>query len=349
MKILIPFIITVAVGCATHAQPQAEIIVSPNQDAVIIAQAPEALPSPASVPKPPAAPKPAKVMSLRAEPGWGMAGVSFGKGGSRSTRTLVIPQGDFSPEKLADAEEDLNVMALILEKAVEQRSDDKKAMGIDILTGSSSGMKNLLIEGHGAIFFLKTRIALLPPPTPKKEEAKTKESTTTSEWDEAREQLYGPSDIEKHVHNAFRQATMSFNSSEEYDKDKVQRLKDSLTDALKSASNIRNLKGDQTVTVVVTTSSPSLYVHEVRNVIEETRRGGSGGSGGSGSSGRSGGEGGRGGGNRVYVGKSSPEDHIETRSGSRLLIQAKKSDIDSYAKGKLTSDAFRDKAKIQIY
>ena len=339
MKILIPFIITVAVGCATHAQPQAEIIVSPNQDAVIIAQAPEALPSPASVPKPPAAPKPAKVMSLRAEAGWGLP---FGKGGSRSTRTLVIPQGDFSAEKLADAEEDLNVMALILEKAVEQRSDDKKAMGIDILTGSSSGMKNLLIEGHGAIFFLKTKIALLPPPAPKKEDAKAKESSTTSEWDEARQQLYGPSDIEKHVHNAFRQATLSFNSSEEYDKDKVQRLKDSLTDALKSASNIRNLKGDQTVTVVVTSSSSSLYVHEVRNVIEETR-------GGSGGGGRAGGEGGRGGGgSRIYV-KDVPEDRVESRSGSRLLIQAKKSDIDSFAKGKLTSDAFRDKAKIQIY
>jgi len=143
------------------------------------------------------------------------------------------------------------------------------------------------------------------------------------------------------VHNAFRQATLSFSSSEEYDKDKVQRLKDSLTDALKSASNIRNLKGDQTVTVVVTTSSPSLYVHEVRNVIErEAGRGGEGG--------RGGGEGGRGG-NRVYVGQSAPGDHIENRSASRLLIQAKKSDIDSFAKGKLTSDAFRDKTKIQIY
>ena len=307
---------------------------------MIIAQAPEALPSPTTVPKPPSAPKPAKALTLSAAPAWGLP---FGKGGSRSSRTLVIPQGDFSPEKLADAEEDLNVMALILEKAVEQRTDDKKAMGIDLLTSSSSGMKNLLIEGHGAIFFLKTKIALLPPPTPKKEETKTKESTT-SEWDEARQQLYGPSDIEKHVQNVVRHATLNFSSSEEYDADKVQRLKDSLTDALKSASNIRNLKGDETVTVVVTSSSSSLYVHEVRNVIEETRRGGSGGSS---SSGRSGGEGGRGG-SRIYV-KDVPEDRVESRSASRLLLQAKKSDIDSFAKGKLTSDAFRDKVKIQIY
>jgi hypothetical protein len=334
MKTLILFIVTVAVGCATHAQPKATIAFAPSsdEDVLVIAQAPEGLPAPASVPKPPSAPKPPKALALRAEPGWGLP---FGKG-SRNSRTLVIPQGEFSLEKLGEAEEDLNVMALILEKAVEQRSDDKRAMGIDLLTSSSSGIKNLLIEGHGAIFFLKTKIALLPPPTPKKEETKTKESSTTSEWDEARQQLYGPSDIERHVQNAVRHATMSFSSSEEYDKDKVQRLKDSLTDALKSASNIRHLKGDQTVTVVVTTSNSSMYVHEVRSVIEETRR----------AEGR-GGEGGRGGG-RIYV-KDVPEDRVENRSASRLLLQAKKSDIDSFAKGKLTSDAFRDKVKIQIY
>jgi hypothetical protein len=49
------------------------------------------------------------------------------------------------------------------------------------------------------------------------------------------------------------------------------------------------------------------------------------------------------------VGKSAPEEHVETRSGSRLVLQAKKSDIDSFAKGKLASDAFREKVKIQIY
>jgi hypothetical protein len=332
MKTLIPLIVTVAVGCVTHAQPKtaAPVPAPPlEEDIFIVAQAPEALAALEAAPKPPGAPKPPKALNLRAEPVWGAA---FGKGSSRSARTLVIPQGDLSPEKLADAEEDLNVMALILEKAVEQRSDDKRAMGIDILTGSSSGIKNLLIEGHGALFVLKTKIALLPPPTPKKEETKAKESTT-SEWDEAREQLYGPSDIEKHVRKAIGHATMSFSRTEEYDKDKVEKLKDSLVEALKSASNIRHLKGDQTVTVVVNSSSSSFYVHEVRNVIEETRGGG--------------GEGGRGG--RVYVGKNGPEEHIETRSGSRLILQAKKSDIDAYAKGKLNSEAFREKVRIHIY
>jgi hypothetical protein len=207
---------------------------------------------------------------VRAEPGWGLQNSFFKGGSSRGSRTLVIPQGDFSPEKLADAEEDLNVMALILEKAVEQRSDDeKRALGIDIMTSSSSGVKNLLIEGHGAVFMLKTKTALLPPPTPKKEEeAKGKESAS-SEWEEAREQLYGPSDIDKHVRKVLKEATMHLGRTEEYDKDKVERLKTSLIEGLKSASNIRHLKGDQTVTVVVTSSSSSMYVREVRDLITE--------------------------------------------------------------------------------
>ena len=336
MKTLIPFIVTVAIGCASHAQTRFALPVPPpplEEDVLIVAQAP----APAAAPKPPAAPK---AISVRAEPVWGLQN-SFLKGGSRSSRTLVIPQGDFSTEKLADAEEDLNVMALLLEKAVEQRSDDeKKVLGIDVWSSSSSGVKNLLIEGHGAVFMLKTKIALLPPPAPKKEdEAKAKEQTN-SEWEEAREQLYGPSDIDKHVRKVVKEATMHLGRPEEYDKDKVERLKNSLIEGLKSASNIRHLKGDQTVTVVVTSSSSSMYVREVRDLIlDETGRGGARAGSGSGGHGSA----------RVYVGESGPRDHVEARSGSRMMLQGKKSDIDSYAKDKLTTDAFREKVKIQIY
>lgn len=345
MKTLIPLVVTtIAAACISRAEPKFEIpLLPPPSDEThalqlftqnllrleqMLAQAPApaALPSPAAAPAPPAAPR-----TIRAEANWGVPGP---KGGPRSSRTFVIPQGDLSPEKLAEAEEDLEVMALILEKSVERRTGVDKYMGIE-LTGSSSGIKNLLVEGHGAIFMLKTKIALLPPPAPKKEETKAKEPVN-SEWEEARDELYGPSDIEKHVQKVLKHATMSFSRAEEYDKDKVQALKDSLTDALKSASNIRRLKDDHTVTVVVTSSSPSFHIHEVRDVIDEVGRGGGGGGGG----GRAGA--------RVYA-KGDFQDRLETRSSSRLLLQAKKSDIDACAKGKLTSDAFREKVRIQIY
>jgi len=218
-------------------------------------------------------------------------------------------------------------MTVILEKAVEPRNDDegKKAMGIDIFS-SSSGIRNVLIEGHGAIFTVKTKIALLPPPEPKKEETKTKE-TTSSEWEEAREHLYGrgrSSDIEREIKRAFEKVHTSFSSGEEYDENKLQRLKDSLVEGLKSASNIRHLSGDQTVTVVVLSSSS---INEVRKIVAESGRGG----------------------DRRSVYAKAERESSDSRSGSRMMLQANKADIDAYAKGDLTSDAFRQKVKIQIY
>jgi hypothetical protein len=344
MKILIPFIVTVAIGCASHAQPKFAPVPPPppsDEDSLFLAQAPaapKALPAPATLPLPPTEPIKAHAEAVRAQVaavkahGDAVAPFKLGAPGSSSRRTLVIPKGEPNPQMLADAEEDLNVMTLILEKALEQRSEDegKKALGIDIFS-SSSGIRNVLIEGHGAIFTLKTKIALVPPPEPKKEEGKIKD-TTSSEWDEARQQLYGPSDIEKEIHNAWGKVRMSFNAAEEYDEKKVQRLKDSLIEALKSASNIRNLSGDQTVTVVVFGSSP---VGEVRKIV--TSEGGGGYGGGATVTSR----------RNVYA--KADREIIESRSGSRLMLQAKKSDIDSYGKGNLTTDAFRDKVKIQIY
>src|SRR4051812_42414592 len=99
---------------------------------------------------------------------------------ARMGRALFVPKEDADPETLANAEEDLNIMMLILEKAVAQRADDdNKKMGIDLfMGGSSSTPRSLLIEGYGAMFMLRTRLALTPPPKSKTEN-KQKESATS--------------------------------------------------------------------------------------------------------------------------------------------------------------------------
>lgn len=323
MKTLIPLMLLTVVGCATHAQPRTALPVPPPppDEDIVIAQAsrPRASATAAIAPLPPDAPgAPHGLAAAWAGP------IKYGlSGGSSSRRTLVIPKGDANAEMLTDAEEDLNVMTLILEKAVDTRSEDegKKALGIDIFS-SSSGIRNLFIEGQGVIFTLKTKMALVPPPTPKKDDPKPKEQTS-SEWEDAKRQLYGPSDIEREIHRTIGKIEMSFNSSEAYDEQKLKRLKDSLVEALKSGANIRHLSGDQTVTVVVLSSSP---VADVRKIVSESR-----------------------GGSRRELDVYAKGERIESRSGSRLLLQAKKTDIDSYAKGKLNTDAFREKVKIQIY
>src|SRR5436190_21875204 len=128
MKTLVPFILLTAVGCATHAQPRTVLVAPPppsEEDIIIVAQAPapKAVPSPAVAPLPPDEPHVVKgahgtamTWSGPSIKGFSLAGASAG-----SRRTIIIPKGDANPELLADAEEDLNVMTLILEKALDQR------------------------------------------------------------------------------------------------------------------------------------------------------------------------------------------------------------------------------------
>jgi len=246
-------------------------------------------------------------------------------GSSKAGRALLIPKDDADPEAFANAEEDLNIMALILEKAVAQQSDDdhKKVMGIDMLFGgNSSSPRSLLIEGYGAVFMLRTKLALTPPPKPKTE-TKPKESAT-SEWDDVRRELYGPSEWDREYREfskAFKGIPGFGSSSEEYDEQKVEQLKGAVVEALKNAANIRHLKGDNTVTVVVTgsVSGPTGFVSRRDENKNDSRR--------------------------VEVRREARSDNSR---GSVMLVQAKKSDIDAFAKDN-NQDQFKKKVKIRVY
>ena len=78
------------------------------------------------------------------------------RGGEEAMHTLVLPK-DGQLKNQADTEEDLNVMAHILEKAAASR-DERNARAVGIyyhsLFGASSPMRNLYLEGYGAIFFM---------------------------------------------------------------------------------------------------------------------------------------------------------------------------------------------------
>src|SRR3989442_7616660 len=85
-------------------------------------------------------------------------------------------------------------------------------------------------------------------PTPEKPEATKEKSETDSAWEEAKQELYGQSDPWVQVGKGFKFG-MSPGPQQEYDKDKVDDLKESLLEALKNATNIRNLKADESITV----------------------------------------------------------------------------------------------------
>jgi hypothetical protein len=245
-------------------------------------------------------------------------------------RALIVPREAADPKEFADIEEDLNVMARILEKAATGRtSKERQAMGIWVHGGfsGSASPKNLFIEGHGALFFLNVNYPLLPPAT-RVADTETKDKTST-EWEEARRELYRPQGggfepFEFHLKNV-----PGFpGQAETYDAGKVEDLKRDLVAALKNASHIRNLKPDETITVVVSGRSPAGEVRAAKKVV-------TGGGGGGGGSSRA----------PVWTAKVA---NAET-PGTRLILRARKADVDAFQKDKLDSEEFRKKVSVIVY
>ena len=256
-------------------------------------------------------------------------------GGSHAARqNLVIPKDGPDAKYLAEIEDDLVVMAHILEKAVSSRDDASRAMGIAIYSGfgATPAPQNLYIEGYGAVFLLNVNYPLLPPP-PAKEAAETKDDTS-SEWEEARREVSQPADPASNYRLA-QTITRLDAIGEKYDADKVDDLKNNLLTALKNASHIRRLKSDESVTIVVTSSSSSPSSQTLR-ADKATQGGGSYGHGFGRSSGNFG----------SWTAFGS--DHSDSR-GTRLILRAKKSDLDAFQKDKLNLEDLRKKASLIIY
>lgn len=255
--------------------------------------------------------------------------VLFGRGGmsGRAAKSLVIRSAVLD-EKAADGlEEDLNVMARILDKALDQKSADRaviKAMGIAIHSWPRpSAIRNLYLEGYGAVFMLNVALPLLPPPA-KAEETKTKEPASST-WEEAKRELYGPRGQGVEFGKIMKKVEIR---TEEYDAKKVENLKEKLLEALKNATHIRQVKPDEQITVVVLGgpaaprgSASASRSHSVTTTVKTSNE------------------------NDIEVWKTDSD----ADGGSIMTIRVKKSDVDAYAKDKIDLDAFKKKAATAIY
>ncbi len=261
-------------------------------------------------------------------------GFQFGAGARRSNRSLVVQASSANPERIDDLEEDLSVMARILQKAARSlREDDRfNAMGIDVdssVFGSASGARNLYIEGHGALFLLSVKYPLVgstdnapgdqPAPPP------------DTEWERTREEVLGsgPS-AGLGEHEGVATIRNGRGKTEPFEERKVTGLKLALLNALTNASNIRHLAPTEFVTVVVQggdVADPIPGRTEVRVKKEkETRTNGD-------ASRKS-----------VNVSSSSP-----SKGESVMTLRVKKADLDSVSMGQLSPDQFRQKALVLTY
>lgn len=237
---------------------------------------------------------------------------------TKTGRTLVVQVSEPDPVAMAELEEDLSVMALILRKATGGSIGDEKrmALGIEVdssVFGSSSGARNLYVEGHGAMFLLAVPFPLIAPPE-KSTQTKVK-SKPDSDWAEAREELLKAERSRLEVQLERIWSGNGKPGAADYDAAKVEALTLDMLRALKNATHIRGLKPDEFVTVVIQG--------------EESIRG-----------------------DKWTVtnkgGKTSSKS--DSRRGETVMtIRVKRSDIDAFDSGKLELAAFRKKATIQTY
>jgi len=281
-----------------------------------------------------------RIMLAQAGGGGGMSS-SFGAGfggasPQRSARALIIPKDGSDAKSLGEVEEDLGLMAHILDKAVSSGDKAARAMGIAVISkfpGLTTTPQNLYIEGHGAIFLLNVNYPLVPPPA-KADKEETKEPEN-NEWEEARRELARPSKGQAGgdpfvIFEERFSADAAWNGkfpAAEYDADKVEDLKKDVITALKNAANIRRLKSDELITVVISGAEAGAATKTFKAAPAKPGNAK----------------------NERLVARVSSGERERVSDGAKMIIRVRKADTEAFQNGKLDFDAFRKKVTVQVY
>lgn len=245
-------------------------------------------------------------------------------GAGEPDQPLIISTGALDQSAVSNLEEDLTIMARILEKAVnrgngQDNQGDRRAMGIHLwaLGQANRGARDLYIEGHGAIFILNASIPLTGPA--KKSAPEEKKEPTDSAWESARDEIFGDSADEPRKPRRER-------AGPAFDPGRLEALKKGLVESLKNAANIRGLKDNESVTIVVQepgsgTGRFAAGASSYRSPKDSP--------------------------NNLDVFAASPDGRRTSRT--LLTLRAKKSDIDAVSKGKIDGDEFRKKVTVSSY
>lgn len=168
----------------------------------------------------------------------------------KQAHPLILSEMATDPNKYDQMVEDLNIMARILNKTLMGITGrDRRDMVMGIIVSSISDQpdfQSLYLDGFGALFLLRVDFPLVPPAKEPVEE--TARPTTSETWEQAKRELYAPSQPGRYVERLQR---IVGREEKQYDADRVERLKTDLLESLKNATNIRNLKPDDRVQVVV--------------------------------------------------------------------------------------------------
>jgi hypothetical protein len=253
-------------------------------------------------------------------------------------QALVVRSAETDTKTEAALEADLEVMSHLLHKTLRERlgesTDPRNVLGIDVVFAPGSRpIRALYLDGYGALFLLNVGFPLVSPPH--HNEPPTEKPPTDSAWEDAKREVYGqPS----------RMTVLGFANQpydQQYDEQKVNKLKAALLEALKSATNIRGLKSDDWISVCVSGGARTAAavtrasVEIPGNALPPVARGGD----------------------------AAPDPFSSLAQnqfttvvgepwpvlGTRLTLRVKKADLDAFAKGKLNAEELRAKASFTAY
>jgi hypothetical protein len=241
---------------------------------------------------------------------------------------LVIPSAEITTEDIATITEDMNIMSRIFAKNLEKANID--IGGLFISTSSDpfhiafsrgkQSTQGIYLQGYGALFLMKVDFPLSPGPKVEEETEQAQKVEDTDEvWAQMRQEIFAPDEIRKDKDDR---------PKKEYDSQKVENLKNHLIQSLKHATNLRNLTADESVILTVTGSGISSSYKSVsripgRNEFVVVGRD-----------------------NRAQIIKADLIGDIGLSLPTVLVIRAKKSDIDRFAKGDLDFDQFQQNTQI---
>jgi hypothetical protein len=207
-------------------------------------------------------------------------------------------------------------------------------MGINLLLGQgASPVRSLYLDGYGALFVTTVHFPLLPAPKAEQEVTEETRSDAQSTWEQTRRELYGnPPSLDPEVGLAWGPEELEDRA---FDGVRVEQLQQNLLEALKNASNIRQLANDDSVTVCVI-GSPAV-ADRIRGVAREP--------------------------DSAKPGDNRPDYEpflrnlrgLERRSQAVdrertvMTIQARKADIDEFARGDISKAEFGSRTRSARY
>jgi len=222
---------------------------------------------------------------------------------------LFIPQKPIDTNVAEQLSEDMQVMSMILEKAVDMYPATEKgpvmslldARGINMFLGRTlHATEAIYLENYGMIFKLKVDFPLLLIGGDDKPDQEPEQDMQDEVWHQNMNELKG---LEEPT-------TERNDSAVEFDPEKVALLRDKLIKTFKHASNIRNLSDNDRVIFVV--------------------------------SGHVGGQPGR------FYGETANVEHISVPT-SVMTLQAAKKDIDAFGSASMDLETFTKKVSDVVY